>query len=77
MGFFQRNLSLASGGCDPEELVEIDAHTYCANWMSGFYEPHATNMMYVSAIYEDYVRTCNEIKRTGVLELTEFIKVLR
>ena len=60
-----------------DELVEIDAPTYTANWMSGYYEPHPTNMMYISAIYEDYVHTCNDIKRLGVLDLVEFIKVLR
>ena len=64
-------------GVEGEDLVEIDGATYTANWMSGYYEPHPTNMMYISSIYEDYVHTCNDINRHGVLDLVEFIKVLR
>ena len=61
----------------PDEMVEIDPATYTANWMSGYYEPHPSNMLYISAIYEDYVNCCKEIKRQGVIDLTEFTKVLR
>lgn len=60
-----------------EEFVEIDPATYTANWMSGYYKPHPSNMLYTEAIYEDYISCCKEIKRQGVLSLPEFIKVLR
>lgn len=60
-----------------EPLVELDPEIFTVNWMSGFYEPHPTNKLPVSTIYEDYVNTCKENKRNGILSKEGFVEILR
>ena len=60
-----------------EQLVELDPEIFAAHWMSGFYEPHPSNKLLVSAIYADYMNTCKQVGRNGVLSIQAFQHILR
>ena len=59
------------------DLVELENDVFTAHWMSGFYEPHASNHMSSSILYQDYISTCAALKRENVLPKEEFFAAIR
>lgn len=59
------------------DMVELDSDIYTAHWMSGFYEPHPTNSLKASSIFDDYTTICKELKRDGILTKDKFILMIR
>ena len=59
------------------DLVELENDVFTAHWMSGFYEPHASNQLSSSILYQDYTSTCTTLKRENILTKEEFFADIR
>lgn len=59
------------------DLVELENDVFTAHWMSGFYEPHPSNQMSKTFLYQDYVTTCAALNRGDVLSNADFFAAIR
>ena len=59
------------------DLVELENDVFTAHWMSGFYEPHTSNHLSSSFLYQDYTTTCAALKRGDVLSKEDFFAAIR
>ena len=60
-----------------EEMIEFESDVFISHWMSGFYEPHPTNQVKTSLIYNDFTNVCKELQRSEVVSKEVFVSMIR
>lgn len=64
---------------DEEDLVELDSEPFASQWINAYYGcgPQFKSELKASTIYEDYMTACNQLKRKAILNIGQFVAMMR